>query len=105
VTAGAGGVELMRRLAAPLAGIGAAAIEEGGGGADISPLRKLGVPVGNLKVAGERYFDYHHTAADTLDKVDPGDLRKGVAALAVMAWQLANAEETLAPPAPEAEGK
>ena len=103
VTAGDGGVDLMKRLAAPLAGIEAATIGDGGGGADISALRKLGVPVGTLDVAGERYFDYHHTEADTLDKVDPGDLRACVAALAVMTWQLANAEETLPAPAPETE--
>jgi hypothetical protein len=103
VTAGEGGVDLMKRLAAPLAGLGAARIGDGGGGADIGPLRKLGVPIGNLDVAGDRYFDYHHTEADTLDKVDPNALREAVAALAVMAWQLANAEETLPAPPPEAE--
>jgi hypothetical protein len=36
------------------------------------------------------YFDYHHTAADTLDKVDPDNLRRQAAVLAMLAWRLAN---------------
>ena len=63
----------------------------GGGGADISPLARAGVLAIGLRVSLPAYFDFHHTEADTLDKVDPQALRDGVAALAALAWQLANA--------------
>jgi len=44
---------------------------------------------------GRRYFDYHHTAADTLDKVDPQELRENAAAMAVMGYALAQMPELL----------
>jgi len=50
------------------------------GGADFGQMVKLGTPVIDLDHDATRYFDYHHTANDTLDKVDPGDLRFNVAA-------------------------
>jgi Zn-dependent M28 family amino/carboxypeptidase len=65
-------------------------VQVGGGGADISPLAEKGVAAVGIFPDPARYFDVHHTRADTLDKVDPAQLREGVAALAVMAWQLAN---------------
>ncbi|MBP6514471.1 MAG: M20/M25/M40 family metallo-hydrolase [Steroidobacteraceae bacterium] len=72
-----------------------------GGGADISPLRRQGVPVFALNQDGTLYFDYHHTANDTLDKVDPKALAQSTAAYAVTAWLAAQAEGgfgRLAPP-------
>jgi len=96
VTAGEGGVEMVREIARRLATIGAADVVSGGGGADIGPLRKRhGVPVIGLRQDGERYFDYHHTEADTLDKVDPGDLDRNVAALAVVTYLLAEQDAVL----------
>ena len=89
------GRTLLERLARLLEPLEAAAIEEGGGGADIGPLMKEGVPGMDLRVHGERYFDFHHTPADTLDKLKPEELSSCVAALAVMAYALADAEETL----------
>jgi hypothetical protein len=56
------------------------------GGADISDLRQAGVPVVDLSQNGLDYFDYHHTADDTLDKIDPEALRQNVAAYAVFAY-------------------
>jgi Zn-dependent M28 family amino/carboxypeptidase len=50
------------------------------GGSDIEPLVTAGVPVIDLQQDGTRYFDIHHTADDTLDKVDPQQLRQNVAA-------------------------
>lgn len=44
---------------------------------------------------GAHYFDWHHTKADTLDKVDPTEFRKNVASLAVMTYILADMPETL----------
>jgi hypothetical protein len=95
VSAGSGGLDLVRRIARSLDRIGADAVEDGGGGADISAMRAYGVPQMGLQVDTTLYFDYHHTEADTLDKVDPHDLQLGTASVAVMAWGLAEAEETL----------
>ncbi|MDW8219433.1 MAG: M28 family metallopeptidase [Bacteroidota bacterium] len=62
----------------------------GGGGADISPLIPYGVPQMNLEVDGSKYFWFHHTYADTPDKVDPLDLNKCAAAIAVMMYVAAD---------------
>lgn len=61
----------------------------GGGGADIGPILQQGVPGLALRTTGTHYFDWHHTQADTVDKVDPQDLRLNTAAMAVMAYVLA----------------
>lgn len=89
--------ESLLAMAAPLAAIGAAEIFRGGGGADIGPLMRDGVPGLALQTTGEHYFDWHHTWADTLDKVDPQDFRKAVAVLAVMGWSLAESPDRLVP--------
>jgi len=49
-------------------------IERGGGGADISPLKQLGVPLIGFEPDGQKYFDYHHTADDTFDKINKREL-------------------------------
>ncbi len=95
VTAGDGGTEWVTKLARPLAAIGAEQVTEGGGGADIGPMREHGVPQLGLRSDSTRYFDYHHTEADTLDKVDPVELSKCTAALAYLAYALAESERTL----------
>jgi hypothetical protein len=95
VTAGPGGIEMVRRMAAPLAALGAADVKGDGGGVDISPLAWAGVPQLNVAQDTSRYFDWHHSAADTLDKVDPADLAQATAAFAWMAWALADAREPL----------
>ncbi len=107
VSAGPGGIEAVRRIAAPLAEIGASEVSKGGGGADISPMRAARVPMIGLRQDTTHYFDYHHSAADTLDKVDPKDLASCAGALAVLAYGLADAAEPLPrldspekPPAP-----
>jgi carboxypeptidase Q len=74
-----------------LAGIGADRIAENGGGADIGPIMREGVVGGSLDVEGSHYFDIHHTAADTLDKIDPKDLALCVATMAVGAYTVADA--------------
>jgi len=65
------------------------------GGADIEPLVEAGVSVVDLQQDGTRYFDLHHTPDDTLDKVDPEQLRQNVAAWTAMLSIVANAPETL----------
>ena len=73
-----------------LRGIGAGGMFRGGGGADIGPLMQDGVPGFGLRTVGEHYFDWHHTEADTLDKIDPQNFKKNVAAMAVLAYVLAD---------------
>jgi len=80
----------LREVEPLLRGIGAASIDTHGGGADISPLMKAGVPGLAHRTTMEHYFDWHHTQADMLDKVDPMELRKNVAAMAVMSFVLAD---------------
>jgi carboxypeptidase Q len=58
-------------------------------GSDIEPLVDSGVPGIGIIQDTRKYFDYHHTAADTLDKVDPQQLRENAAAMAVMGYALA----------------
>ena len=88
--------DLAKRVAAALAPLGVgASTQEAGGGADIAPLVKAGVPVIDLQQDGTRYFDLHHTPDDTLDKVDPAQLRQNVAAWAVTLNLVANAAETM----------
>ena len=63
------------------------------GGADIGPLLKAGMPVYGFRQDATDYFDYHHTPGDTLDKIDPAQLRQNVAAYAVAAFIAANIDE------------
>ena len=64
-------------------------------GSDISPLAQAGVPAFGIIQDGRTYFNYHHTAADTLDKVNPVTLRENAAAAVVMGYALAEMEERL----------
>ena len=99
VTSGEGGLEAVRAMAAPLAALGASDVKAGGGGVDISPLAYAGVPLLSLAQDNSHYFDWHHSAADTFDKVDPRALAEAAAAFAWMAWALADSPVRL-PPAP-----
>src|SRR5690606_8671255 len=62
------------------------------GGADIGPLAGAGVPVFGLKQDGTRYFDLHHSADDTLDKIDPAQMSQNVAARAALVWLIADSD-------------
>jgi Zn-dependent M28 family amino/carboxypeptidase len=62
----------------------------GEGEADIEPLMKDGVPGFGLRTVMTRYFDYHHTQADTFDKIVPDEFRRCTAAMAVMSYVLAD---------------
>ena len=83
-------LELLQQIGKLLEPIGAGEVVPGGGGSDIGPLIKDGVPGFSERTVGTHYFDWHHTEADTLDKVNPEDFRKNVAALAVMSYVLAD---------------
>ena len=91
-------VELLAQAGRLLVGIGADSVTDNGGGADIGPLMKKGVPGIAHRTTMEHYFDWHHTPSDMLDKVDPIELRKNVAAMAVMLYVLAEMPEDLRSP-------
>ncbi|OYY72173.1 M20/M25/M40 family metallo-hydrolase [Sphingomonas sp. 28-63-12] len=69
----------------------------GGDGADIAPMIKAGVAGIDLNQSGQRYFDYHHTPEDTLERIDPEQLRQNVAAWTAMLAVVANAPEDIGP--------
>ena len=75
--------------------LGADSATVGGGGSDIGPIMQEGVPGMSHNVDGTRYFWYHHTEADNVDKIDPRELAENVAAMAIMAYVLADMPEKL----------
>jgi carboxypeptidase Q len=85
--------ERIADIATLLKGIGVRRVVDGHGGADIGHLGPGGVPLVGLDVEGRTYFDIHHTQADTLDKVDPAQLAADVAAVAVLAYVVADMPE------------
>ena len=56
------------------------------GGPDFMPMSIHGLAAADLSQDGTKYFDYHHTENDTLDKIDPAEMAQNVAAYAVLAW-------------------
>ncbi|HAT30893.1 MAG TPA: peptidase M28 [Janthinobacterium sp.] len=89
--------KLFAPLRAALAPIGAQAFSRRDAldTGDLSVLESGGVPSFEPLVDNHNYFDYHHTAADTLDKVAPENLRRHVAVMTSLAWFLANMEEPI----------
>jgi Zn-dependent M28 family amino/carboxypeptidase len=67
----------------------------GGGGADIEPLLADGVPGFGVRTVGTHYFDWHHTDADSFDKIVPREFQLNVAALAVLSYVLADMPERM----------
>ena len=82
---------LMADLLAPL-GIAPGSDKQPGGGPDLMPLVAAGVPTLRLHQDGRDYFDLHHTADDTVDKLDAASLDQNVAAFAVVTWLAANSD-------------
>tara|TARA_Y100000741_G_scaffold349361_1_gene318407 strand:- start:1847 stop:2269 length:423 start_codon:yes stop_codon:yes gene_type:complete len=86
---------ILRDIGTLLKRIESGEITKGGGGADIGPIMREGVPGMGLKVDNSRYFWYHHTEADTFDKVDKDEFNRCVATMAVMAYVVADMDERL----------
>jgi hypothetical protein len=86
----------LQDVASLLGSIGADTVSMGGGGSDIEPLVADGVPSLSPRTVEAHYFDWHHTEADTLDKVDPVEFRKNAAMLSVVAYVLADMDGRLA---------
>jgi carboxypeptidase Q len=89
---------VVQQVAALLQPIAATAVqrERESPAADITPLVEGGAPGMELQVDGSRYFWYHHTDGDTLDKLNPAEVARCVAAMAVMAYVVADLPEPLA---------
>jgi Zn-dependent M28 family amino/carboxypeptidase len=64
-------------------------------GPDLIPLNVRGMPAFSPIQDTRKYFDYHHSAADTLDKVDPQELRENAAVVSVLAYSLATMTQDL----------
>jgi hypothetical protein len=98
---GEGGESFLAPLLTPLAALGMdpAPTRHKLFGADLHALaRKRGLPTVHLLQDPTHYFDIHHSAADTLDKIDPVALAQSSAATAWLTWSLADASGALAPP-------
>jgi len=83
-------VEQMRQITSLLTSMGPMTVETGGAGADVGPMKPAGVLLLGHENEASTYFDYHHSHADTLDKVDPTDLSRNVAVMATVAYILAD---------------
>ena len=84
------------RLASALAPLGISrGTGVGGDGTDVEPTLALGVAAIDLNQSGTRYFDTHHTPDDTLERIDPAQLRQNVAAWTTMLAVVANAPEDI----------
>ena len=103
ITAGEGGLAMASDIASLFSSFGATAVTTGGGGADTGPLNALGVPTLSPTVDGTKYFWYHHSSADTMDKLDPREMAENVALFSVLAYVVADMPGTL-PRAPIAAG-
>jgi carboxypeptidase Q len=90
-------LKMLKPVILALGPLGATLLEhrDGGAGADVDPLDEAGIPTLSPIVDSRKYFDYHHSPADTLDKVQAEDIRRQVAVLAVMAYYLAEIPEAL----------
>lgn len=84
-------------------GVGEMSVRTPGGGADIEPLMDSGVPGAALTHNSDKYFWYHHSPADTFEKIDPQDFRNCVATLAVTTYVVAELDQRLPFGKPERE--
>ena len=102
---GVSGVEGVHTMLAPVADLIAPVLAQntaaqtgitvGGGGADIGPLMREGVPGVGHRTLNDRYFWYHHTPADTADKLDANHVQRNVAILAILAYVAAEMPQRL----------
>jgi carboxypeptidase Q len=87
---------LVTQIGSLLTSIGADRIGPSGGGADIGPsVEAADIPAMSLEVDGSKYFLIHHTPADTVDKIEPADIARCVAAIGVMSYVVADMPQRL----------
>ena len=86
----------VKAISSLLKSIGADAVLGTGDGADIAPsVQEARIPAMSLESDSTKLFLIHHTAADTVDKIDPAEMAKAAAAVTVMAWVVAELPERL----------
>ncbi len=97
--AGASGLPQMRTLAASLAPLGIFVSPEPArfGGSDIAGLAAAGAPVVDFRQDASRYFDWHHSSEDTLDKIDPAQLNQNVAAWGAFLYIVSHSDVSFRP--------
>ena len=91
-------IDALSPLQTTLGSIGASVIQQAShppGITDIDPISEEGVPLLGIMQDTRTYYNYHHSAADTLDKVVPTELRENVAAMAIMAYALTEMKNPL----------
>jgi carboxypeptidase Q len=86
----------LRQITRVLSPIGATLVDAGAAAADVNAMARRGIPVFGLIQDQRMYFNYHHTAADTLDKIAPHELAENAAAMAVLGFALADMPQSLA---------
>jgi carboxypeptidase Q len=99
--AGPGAGKAMAELSAPLSPLGVGPAVKGDRlGADLYPLRAAGVPMAEVEQDATTYFDYHHSADDTFDKIDPPTLAQATAVFATFTYAVSRSTHDLgrAPP-------
>jgi len=79
-------IESIKKLADQLVNYGIYKTEKGYGGTDIEPLKQFGIPLIGLMTNSQRYFEYHHSANDTFDKVSRREMQLGTAAIASLVY-------------------
>ncbi|MEO8576826.1 MAG: M28 family metallopeptidase [Gemmatimonadales bacterium] len=95
ITAGEGGLSMATDIGSLFASFGGTTVTAGGVDADTGPLNALGVPTISPATDGAKYFWYHHSSADTMDKLDPREMAENVALLSVLAYIAADMPGTL----------
>lgn len=90
ISAGPGGLAMAQDIASLFSPFGANKATDGGSDADTDPLNALGVPTISPTVDGTRYFWFHHSSGDTMDKLDPHEMAENVAFLAITAFVAAD---------------
>jgi len=90
ISAGPGGLAMAQDIGSLFSSFGATKATEGGVDADTDPLNAAGVPTISPTVDGARYFWFHHSSGDTMDKLDPHEMAQNVAFLAVTAFVAAD---------------
>jgi Zn-dependent M28 family amino/carboxypeptidase len=86
-----GAIEQIAKVLEPI-GVAYDATKPGGGGSDLSQMHGKGMAALSLTQDGTTYFDFHHNANDTLDKIDPKELAQNVAVYATFAYMAAQAK-------------
>ncbi len=95
-TGGEGARRVIDDISHLLLPLGFPPVTRGGGGADIGPIAQLGqVPTMAIIGDADRYFQIHHTPADTVERIDPQEVAKATAGIAAFTWVIADMEERL----------